>query len=153
MQLALLREGKIVDITEVWRTKAKTRVVPSLYEKVDEAKVDPNRKRLALYAVFLELDETQLKDDMTVLRLNRQVYDFLLSLITEPWLKPYAPFFDSYFFLCRTNQMAENNEQVLYPFMKLGILISELRKLEGSDFNPRKLNEIATLAFNNGAPV
>ena len=37
--------------------------------------------------------------------------------------------------------------------MKAGVLVSELHKLEGSYFNPRKLSEIATLAFNNGAQV
>jgi hypothetical protein len=41
----------------------------------------------------------------------------------------------------------------MYPFMKVGVLISELRTLEGSYFNPRKLSEITTLAFNNGAQV
>jgi hypothetical protein len=41
----------------------------------------------------------------------------------------------------------------MYPFMKVGALVSELRKLEGSYFNPRKLSEITTLAFNSGAQV
>jgi hypothetical protein len=37
--------------------------------------------------------------------------------------------------------------------MKVGINISELRKLEGFYFNPRKLSEIAAVAFNQGAQV
>ena len=52
IQLELLREGKIIDITEVWRTKAKSRVVPSLYEKVDEARVDPNHKTTCSLCCF-----------------------------------------------------------------------------------------------------
>jgi len=43
--------------------------------------------------------------------------------------------------------------QVFYPFMKAGMLVSELRNLEGFYFNPRKLSEIATVAFNDGAQV
>ncbi len=152
-QLLLLRENKPVDVLETWRLKCKTRSALPLYERIDEARIDPERKRLVLYGTFPHLNESQLTDETNVLRLNRQVYDFFQSVNNEPWLKPFAPFIDGYFLLCRTERPSQNGEPVLYPFMKVNVLISDLRRLEGSYFNPRKLGEISTLVFNNGAPV
>jgi hypothetical protein len=37
--------------------------------------------------------------------------------------------------------------------MKIGFVISELRKLNGSDFNPRELSGFAALAFTNSSKV
>lgn len=152
-QLALLRENKPVEIIEAWRLNTKTRTPHPLYERIDEARIDPNRKRLSLHAVFPDFDSAQLTDETAVLRLNRQVYDFFQSVNNEPWLKPYAPFIESLMLLCRAPRPAQNGEPVLYPFMKVGILSSDLRRLDGSYFNPRKLGEISMLVFNNGAPV
>jgi hypothetical protein len=152
-QLVLLRESQPVDIIEFWRLKTKARSAHPLFERVDEARIDPNRKRLILYATFPDLDKTQLTDETAILRLNRQVYDFFQSVNSEPWLKSYAPFIEGYFLLCRTERAAQDGEPVLYPFMKVNVLVSDLRRLEGSYFNPRRLGEISTLVFNNGAPV
>jgi hypothetical protein len=121
--------------------------------KVQESRIEPHRKRLSLFIDFPEFTEEQFKDEMTVLRFNRQVYDFLQSLNAEAWLKPYTPFFESYFLICRALRLNTRNTDVFYPFMKTGVLVSDLRKLEGFYFNPRKLAEIAAVAFNHGAQV
>jgi hypothetical protein len=152
-QLTLLREGNCIDMSELWHIHTKTRSPHPLYEKVQEAKIDPNKKRLFISADFPELNEEQLKDETTVLRFNRQVFDFIQSMNAEPWLKPYAPFFESYFLMCRATKKNMDGAELMYPFMKVEALVSELRKLEGSYFNPRKLSEITTLFFNNGAQV
>lgn len=152
-QLTLLQEGTIIDMSELWRIRTQTHSPYPLYEKVQEVRIDPNKKRLSLYADFPELSEEQLKDETTVLRFNRQVYDFFQSMNAEPWLKPYTPFFESYFLMCRATKKIPEGAELMYPFMKVEALVSELRKLEGSYFNPRKLSEITTLAFNNGAQV
>ncbi len=153
IQLALLREGNLIDMSEVWRLQTQAHPHNPLYEKIQDIRLDSNKKRLSLYADFPELNEEQLKDETTVLRLNRQVYDFFQSMNAEPWLKPYTPFFESYFLMCRATKKNLDGAELMYPFMKVGALVSELRKLEGSYFNPRKLSEITTLAFNNGAQV
>ena len=152
-QLAMLREGVMLDISELWQPQKKIHARNSFFDNVEEARIEPNRKRLSLILNFPDLNEDLLKDDMTMVRFNRQVYDFFQSLNTESWLKPYAPFYESYFLLCRAARVTKNHAQLFYPFMKAGILVSELRKLEGFYFNPRKLSEIATVAFNNGAQV
>jgi hypothetical protein len=152
-QLTLLREGTIIDMSELWRIHTQTHSPHPLYEKVQEVRIDPNKKRLSLYADFPELSEEQLKDETTVLRFNRQVYDFFQSMNAEPWLKPFTPFFESYFLMCRATKIIPEGAELMYPFMKVGALVSELHKLEGSYFNPRKLSEITTLAFNSGAQV
>lgn len=152
-QLALLREGNLIDMGEVWRLQTQAHSHNPLYEKIQDIRLDPNKKRLSLYADFPELSEEQLKDETTVLRFNRQVYDFFQSMNAEPWLKPYTPFFESYFLMCRATKKKLDGSELMYPFMKVEASVSELRKLEGSYFNPRKLSEITTLAFNNGAQV
>jgi hypothetical protein len=152
-QLVLLREGTAIDISEIWYMQKDMHLLHPFYEKVREARIEPNRKRFSVFVDFPELDETQFKDEMVILRFNRQVYDFFQSISAESWLKPYAPFFENYFLMCRAKRVNRDNSEVFYPFMKVGILVSELRKLEGFYFNPRKLSEIATVAFNNGAPV
>jgi hypothetical protein len=152
-QLKLLREEKQVDISDDWRIHAKQHSPHLLYEKVEEVRIEPKRKRLSIFADFPELDETQLKDEMTVLRFFRQVYDFFQSVNAEPWLKPYMSFFESYYIVCRATKINPEGIKQLYPFMKAGIPISELHRMEDSYFNPRKLSEIAALAFNNGAQV
>jgi hypothetical protein len=152
-QLALLREGTTVDISEIWYMQPKIHSLHPFYEKVHEARIEPNRKRFSIIIDFPEFEEAQFKDEMVVLRFNRQVYDFFQSMNAESWLKPYAPFFESYFLMCRAKRMSKDNTEVFYPFMKAGMPISELRKLEGFYFNPRKLSEIAAIAFNHGAPV
>jgi len=152
-QLALLREGTTVDIHERWRMQVNNHSFHPFCEKVVEVRIEPNRKRFSVIIDFAEFSETQLKDETTVLRFNRQVYDFLQSTNAEAFLKPYAPFFESYFLLCRAKRMNEENSEIFYPFMKAGLLVSELRRLEGFYFNPRKLSEIASIAFNHGAPV
>ena len=152
-QLTLLREGTLVDISEMWHTQTKMHSPHPFCNKVEESRIEPNRKRLSLFIDFPEFNEAQFKDEMTVLRFNRQVYDFLQSINSEAWLKPYSTFFDSYYLLCRAIRINKDNTEVFYPFMKAGILVSELRKLEGFYFNPRKLSEIAAVAFNHGAQV
>jgi hypothetical protein len=152
-QRNLLREGTSLDISEMWRIQTEMHPFHPFCEKVDEARIEPNRKRLSLFIDFPELSEIQLKDEMTVLRFNRQVYDFLQSMNSETWLKPYAQFFESYFLMCRAKRINKDSTEVFYPFIKMGMLVSELRKLEGSYFNPRKLSEIAAVAFNDGAQV
>jgi len=152
-QLALLREGTTIDISEIWYMQPKMHSLHPFYEKVQEARIEPNRKRFSIFIDFPEFNEIQFKDEMVVLRFNRQVYDFFQSLYSESWLKPYAPFFESYFLMCRAKRMNKDQSEVFYPFIKVGILVSELRKLEGFYFNPRKLSEIATVAFNQGAQV
>jgi hypothetical protein len=153
IQLAMLREGKSVDISEVWHSHAKMHSTHPFYLQVEEARIEPNRKRLSLFVEFEDLNETQLKDEMTILRFNRQVYDFLQSMNSESWLKTYSQFFESYFLICKAKRINQDGIEQLYPFMKVGVLVEELRKLEGSYFNPRKLSEIAALAFDNGAQV
>ncbi len=152
-QLALLREGTTIDISEIWFMQPKIHSLHPFYEKVKEARIESNRKRFSIIIDFPEFKEIQFKDDMVVLRFNRQVYDFFQSIYAESWLKPYAPFFESYFLICRAARINKDNSEVFYPFMKVGINISELRKLEGFYFNPRKLSEIAAVAFNQGAQV
>jgi len=152
-QLALLREGTTLDISDVWDTQTKMHSPHPFCSKVEESRIEPNRKRFSLFIDFPEFNEEQFKDEMTVLRFNRQVYDFLQALNSESWLKPYTPFFESYFLICRALRVNKDDTEVFYPFMKTGILVSELRKLEGFYFNPRKLSEIAAVAFNNGAQV
>jgi hypothetical protein len=152
-QLALLREGTEIDISEIWRKQVKMHSFHTFCEKVEEARIEPNRKRFSLSIDFPEINETQFKDETTVLRFNRQVYDFLQSMNSESWLKPYVPFFESYFLMCRGKRINKDSTEVFYPFMKAGILVSDLHKLEGSYFNPRKLSEIVAVAFNHGAQV
>jgi hypothetical protein len=153
VQLALLRNGNTIDISELWHTQTKQHSSHLFFEKVQESRIEPNRKRFSLFIDFPEIREEQFQDETTVLRFNRQVYDFLQSINAESWLKPYMPFFESYFLICRAARMNNDNTEVFYPFMKAGILVSELQKLEGFYFNPRKLSEIAAIAFKNGAPV
>ena len=152
-QLALLREGTTIDISEIWRTQTKMHSFHPICAKVEEVRIEPNRKRVSLFIDFPEFNEKQFKDEMIVLRFNRQLYDFMQSMNSESWLKPYAPFFESYFLMCRAKRFNKDGTEVFYPFIKAGMLVSELRKLEGSYFNPRKLSEIAAVAFNNGAQV
>jgi hypothetical protein len=152
-QLTLLREGNMIDMSELWHIHTQTHSPHPLYEKVQEVRIDPNKKRFSLHADFPELSEDQLKDETTVLRFNRQVYDFFQSINAEPWLKPYTPFFECYFLMCRATKKIPDGTELMYPFMKVGVLVSELRTLEGSYFNPRKLSEITTLTFNDGAQV
>jgi hypothetical protein len=152
-QLTMLREGSIVDLTDMWRTYAKENTLTQFYERIKETKVDPQKKRLSINADFPEFTEEQLRDEMVVLRLNRQLYDFFQSLKTEPWLRPYLPFIESFFTLCRATQVNPEGISMLYPFMKVGILVSDLNKIEGTYFNPRRLSEIAAVAFNNGERV
>ncbi len=152
-QFALLREGTTIDMSEEWSIQTKMHSFHPFCEKVEEARIEPNRKRFAIFIDFAEFRESQFKDEMVVLRFNRQVYDFLQSMNSESWLRPYAPFFESYFLMCRAKRMNKDSTEVFYPFMKTGILVSELRKLEGSYFNPRNLSEIAAVAFNHGAQV
>jgi len=152
-QLAMLREGTTIDISEIWYMQPNIHSLHPFYEKVKEARIEPNRKRFTIFVDFPELNEAQFKDEMVVLRFNRQVYDFFQSLNAESWLKPYAPFFESYFLMCRAVRINKDSTEVFYPFMKVGILVSKLRELEGFYFNPRKLSEVAAIAFNNGAQV
>jgi hypothetical protein len=152
-QLALLREGTSVDIGEVWRLHTESHSSNLMYKKIQEVRVDPNKKRFSLFADFPELSNEHLNDDTSILRLNRQLYDFLQSLNAEPWLKPYAPFFDNYFMVCRTKKINNEGTEFFYPFMKVAIAVSVLQKLEGSYFNPRQLSKISELDFNQGAPL
>ena len=152
-QRVLLREGTPVDMSEMWRIQTEVHSFHPFCGKVCEARIEPNRKRLSLFIDFPEFSEIQLKDEMTILRFNRQVYDFLQLMNSESWLKPYSQFFESYYLLCRAKRVNKDSTVVFYPFLKMGMLVSELRKLEGSYFNPRKLSEIAAVAFNDGAQV
>ncbi len=152
-QLALLRNGASINLNELWHTHTQTHSSHPLFEKIQEARIDPNKKRLFLHADFSELNEEKLKDDTVVLRLNRQVYDFFQFVNAEPWLKPYTPYYKCYFLICRALKKMPDSTEILYPFMKVEVSVSELRNLEGSYFNPRKLSEIATLTFNGGAQV
>jgi len=152
-QLTLLRNGKSIDISELWHIQTRTHSSQTLFNKVQEVRIDPNKKRFFLNINFPELNEDKLKDETSVLRINRQVYDFFQSINAEPWLKPYMAYIEKYFMICRATRKVQDGTEILYPFMKVEVLISELRELEGSYFNPRKLSEITDLTFNGGAQV
>ena len=142
-----------MEIIENWRERAKEIPTNDFFQRVQEARIEPKRKRLIITADFPEFNAEQLKDDMVILRLNRQVYDFLQFLNSEAWLKPYMQFYESYFLICRATKINLEGQTIFYPFMKAGMLISDLQKLEGSYFNPRRLSEIAAVAFKFGEPV
>ena len=151
--LIALREGKTVDISAAWHANTKTHPADSFFGKVGEVRIDPLRKRFAMHADFPGLNEARLQDDMEVLRFNRQTYDFLQAVNAEEWLHTYSAFVESYFLICRGTKMNKDGTSFRYPFLKLGILVTDLRKLEGSYFNPRNLSDIAALAFNHGEKV
>ena len=152
-QLSLLREGTTIDIGEMWHSQMKINLLHPFFEKVEEVRIEPNRKRLSIKIDFPEFNEKQFKDDTTIMRFNRQAYDFLQSINSTLWLKPFTPFFESYYIICRAKRTNKDSSEVFYPFMKIGMLVTELRKLESTYFNPRRLSEVATVAFNNGAQV
>jgi len=145
------------ELSSIWAScgvSARRHVLPfHCTKKFKKSELTRTKNNFFLIADFPELNEEQLKDETTELRFNRQIYDFFQSMNVEPWLKPYTPFFESYFLMCRATKIIPEGTKLMYPFIKVGALVSELRKLEGSYFNPRKLSEITTLAFNSGAQV
>jgi len=150
LQLKLLSGGTKVDITNIWRQNVGSHGEQSIFAKVIEAVIEPNYKRLSIVVDFRDLSEEKLKDDMLVLRFNREVYEFLQSLRYEGWLKRYSNFFDHYFLVCRAIKRNMEDEEFLYPFLRLSVSIEKLKELEGKYFNPRKLGELGGLIFDGG---
>lgn len=151
--IALLRKGTSVDLSELWSAHVRTDVASSMYTHVEHAQIDPVKKQFCVSVMFPDLDERQFLDETAMVRLNRQVYDFLQAINAEPWLKTYSAFFDTLFLICKALKKKGEGTTFSYPFMKVSITTSELHKLEGGYFNPRKLSQIAALAFNNGNQV
>jgi len=152
-QLLLLQRGDTVDLAEIWKQQIEDRTTHPFIEMVEEIRIDPERKRLMIRIMFADVNKERWKDDTNVLRLNRQVYDFFRFLFAEPWLKPYSPFIESYFLLCRSTKPGYNGEPLAYPFLKVGMTTADIQKFEGTYFNPRRLSELAAVAFAYGEPV
>lgn len=152
-QLSLLQRGNTIDLNDVWKQQLEDRTQHPFIENVDEVRLDPVRKRLMLQVMFSDIKEGQWNDDANVLRLNRQIYEFFRLLNTEPWLKAYAPFIESYFLICRSTKRGYDGQPIAYPFMKVGMTTADILKLEGTYFNPRRLSELAAVAFAHGEPV
>jgi hypothetical protein len=152
-QLSLLQRGNAVDITDIWKQQIEDRSKHPFLDSVEEVRIDPQRKRLMLQVMFSEVIDGQWTDDTNVLRLNRQVYDFFCFLHTQPWLKPYASFIESYFLICRSTKQSYDGQSIAYPFMKVGMTTADVQKFEGAYFNPRRLSELAAVAFAHGEPV
>jgi hypothetical protein len=152
-QLSLLQHGNTVDLSDVWKQQLEDRTKHPFINSVEEVRIDPQRKRLMLQVMFSDVNEGQWNDDTNVLRLNRQVYDFFRFLNAEAWLKLYAPFIENYFLICRSTKRGYDGQPMAYPFMKVGMTTADVQKLEGTYFNPRRLSELAAVAFAHGEPV
>lgn len=152
-QLSLLQRGNALELTEFWKQQIEERTVHPFIDMVEEVRIDPQRKRLMIRVMFAHANKEDWKDDTNVLRLNRQVYDFFRLLNAEPWFKPYAPFIENYFLICRSTKRGYQGEPIAYPFMKVGMTTNDIQKLEGTYFNPRRLSKLAAVAFANGEPV
>lgn len=151
--ISFLKQGTTVDISDLWKLQSKTHAEQSIYTKINEVKIEPYQKRIRMIADFPDLKRDKLKDEMYILKFNRDVYDFLQSLRYEGWLKKYWQFFETFYLICRILKTNEEGTDIYYPFMKVVMSVSTLVELEGKYFNPRKLGEVADIVFKDGNPV
>ena len=151
--LSMLKQGKMVDLMNLLRINKKSTVSHPYYDSISEIRIDPTRKRVIITVDLVEISESDLTEDVAVLRFNRQVYDFFQAVQIDSRLKPFANYLESILVICRRLVANKLGESFFQPFFRGGILIEDLRKMEDKYFNPRKLGEIAAIAFRNGEAV
>jgi hypothetical protein len=84
---------------------------------------------------------------------KQDLYDLLQVLNTDPWLKPYAEFFDHIAITCCGIESDSFGQNYLYPFLKIEIARGELFQREGIFFNAADLQKISSITFNDGKPL
>ncbi len=152
-QVNNLSKGKTVSITEIWKQLNVKYISHDFYNFINEIRIDPVRKRLMVQLDLTIYDEISFKDELEEMKLYRQVYDFMVLLSEDPRLKQFRSYIENIYLLCRRSTYNTQKEKILYPFLKAGVRLEELKETIGSYFNPRKLPELAAIAFKKGLPV
>ena len=152
-ELDRLKRGETADISESWKMNSMRQPSHPLYQQITKAVLDPTQKILSLRVDFPSVTKEHLGNSSSVYRFKQEVYDLLLAISTEVWLNPYFPYFETITLTCYGIEADAFGQSGEYPFMKLTIPGSELRKLIGQFFDVGKLGTIANVVFKDGSPI
>ncbi len=152
-ELASLKAGQIVDITDSWKLNCLKRKPHPLCDQISDVKIDSVQKALSFRIDYPEISLERLRDSVFIFQLKQDLYDALQAIDTEEWMKPYAPFYERMKLSCFATEVDDFGNWHPYRFMNLEIEVAELRKRVGKFFNVGELNQIARLEFNDGAKI
>ena len=141
--LALLKKGTPVDLTDAFNVQTYRHVAHPLCEHVFRCAVDPASGTCAVHLTVPAATGTTLSDPDRFYRLKQDLYDFFHVLHGAYWLKPYAPFFHAFEVSCyRTEPDAFDLPRKL-ACLRINMERSELEKRKETIFSPSELHTIA----------
>ncbi len=140
-----LKKMETADLLELFTANTSKKSNPPLYQFITLIRISPSDKQLNLHLV-LPLSVTG--PDMTqekVRKIEEHVHTLFQSLIAEPWLAPYLPFFDTLkvtSFRMRKDEFDMTRESA---FLAVQIGVMRLRFSRGKPFNATNFEKEATV--------
>jgi len=111
--------------------------------------INPQERKAHLQLVNLQaLEGTQLGADARVSFL-RQAYDFIQAIAHEPFIKPYARFFDVLSLTMFKFITVDESQKISEPIFLFEISTTVLQKIELAYINPSKLDTVAIVHFRS----
>ncbi|MFH0991954.1 MAG: hypothetical protein V1799_18255 [bacterium] len=148
-----LKVGHRVDISESWKLHILNRTSHDLYEEIDNMEIDPVTKILAFQVRIRSAVQDQLTNPILVFHIKQDLYDLLQAVHTEPWMRPYRPYYKTISLFCIGVMYDEYGRENLYPFMRIDIAVQELQQREGKFFSTTEFHKIARITFLDGNPI
>lgn len=146
-ELASLKNGKPIDVTDTFRINTFKRTTHNLYPNCRDMRIEPVEKVFSLDVDFTGIrNDAALTSDL-IFRVKQDLYDMMQSIISEDWLKPFTEFFDELSVSCCRIKPDSFDLPQRVPFMKVEIPVDELRIREGKFYSVADLHTIATITM------
>jgi len=145
--IALLKNGETVDITDTFKINTFRKQRGGLSEHCSEMRIHPAEKCLSFNVRFTQLTIDATLSPELLFRVNQELHELLQMLVIEIWLKPFLAFFDKISVKCYRTVSDSFGLPQWVAFMKVEIALQDLRTREGKDFRMTDLHTIAAITM------
>jgi len=152
-EIALLKSGSTVNISDPWRVYTFDHKFHDLYPEISELHINPGTRVLQWRLNIPGASENALQDPIYVYQFKQDLYHLLQVLNTDSWLGWYSEYFDRFVAVCYGIESDSFGQVQMYAFLKIDIERLQLTQREGRFINAADLHKISELTFNNGKPL
>ena len=152
-EIALLKSGSTVNISDPWRVYTFDHKFHDLYPEISELHINPGTRVLQWRLNIPGASENALQDPIYVYQFKQDLYHLLQVLNTDSWLGWYSEYFDRFVAVCYGIESDSFGQVQMDAFLKIDIERLQLTQREGRFINAADLHKISELTFNNGKPL
>ncbi|MCI0708342.1 MAG: hypothetical protein L0Y80_12760 [Ignavibacteriae bacterium] len=149
-ELNALEKSESTNISDSWKINSMRSAAHAYYTQVKTVLVNPAERTITVTMDFGEMDIVPMQQSQGVFVFYRELYEFLQAMNTQDWMKPYVKYIDIISLVGTRVETDGFGTASSLTFLRLSILVSELRSREEKFFNAAELPAISTVLFKSG---